>query len=113
MVEPGSVGRAVSNIHSSSSSDTAITELADAAGEQMSELLARTSGIAHDLNNMVCTMLGYGVLILDDTPVDDPNHDFLARLVEAGTEAKRLIAELTATAHGPMPSPFPDPGPTP
>jgi hypothetical protein len=70
------------------------TDTDDAVRERLRALVAQTSAISHDLNNMVGTMLAYGVLMLDDTSADDPNHDFLKRLVEAGTEAKRLIAQL-------------------
>ena len=69
--------------------------------ELLQHLLAlpeRAGGIAHDLNNMLGTMIGYGALVLEDLPADDPNHDFLAKVVEAGTEAKHLIAELLDSA---------------
>ena len=67
------------------------------AEEALRHLLAlaeRTGGIAHDLNNMLGTMIGYGALMLEDLSADDPNHDFLAKVVEAGGEAKQLVAKL-------------------
>lgn len=71
-------------------------------GEQMLEhlrLLAhRTGGIAHDLNNMLGTMIGYAALVLEDLPADDPNRAFMAKVMEAGSEAQHLIAELLDSA---------------
>ena len=64
------------------------------APERLRALAERTGGIAHDLNNMLGTMIGYGALVLEDVPADDPNHAFLAKVMEAGAEAKRLVAEL-------------------
>jgi signal transduction histidine kinase len=61
---------------------------------QLRALAERTGGIAHDLNNMLGTMIGYGVLVLDDLPENDPNRVFIAKVVEAGTEATHLVAEL-------------------
>jgi hypothetical protein len=43
-------------------------------------------------------MIGYGALVLDDLPVDDPDREFMAKVVEAGAEAKRLVAELLEVA---------------
>ena len=69
--------------------------------ELLQHLLAladRTGDIAHDLNNMLGTMIGYTALILEDLPADDPNHDFLTKVVEAGAEAKHLVADLLDAA---------------
>ena len=70
--------------------------------EQVSALAERTGIIAHDLNNMLGTMIGYGALVLEDLPIDDPNRAFLAKVVEAGAEAKQLIAELLDNARAAM-----------
>jgi signal transduction histidine kinase len=66
--------------------------------EQLHAMAGRTGAIAHDLNNMLGTMIGYGALVLDDLPVDDPDREFMAKVVEAGAEAKRLVAELLEVA---------------
>jgi signal transduction histidine kinase len=67
--------------------------------ERLRALAERTDGIAHDLNNMLGTMIGYGALVLEDLPADDPNHVFVAKVMEAGAEAKRLIADLMDEAN--------------
>lgn len=64
------------------------------APERLRALAERAGVIAHDLNNMLGTMIGYSALVLEDVPADDPNHVFLAKVLEAGTEAKRLVADL-------------------
>jgi hypothetical protein len=61
-------------------------------------LAERTGGIAHNLNNMIGTIIGYGALIIEDLPADDPSHAFLAKVMEAGTEAKQLVATLMEDA---------------
>jgi signal transduction histidine kinase len=68
------------------------------SSKQARSLAERAGGIAHDLNNMLGTMIGYGALVLEDLPADDPNHAFLAKVMEAGAEAKQLVAELLDSA---------------
>jgi signal transduction histidine kinase len=70
----------------------------DKLAEHLSALAERTGGIAHDLNNMLGTMIGYGALVLEDLPADDPNHAFLAKVMEAGAEARQLVSELLDNA---------------
>ena len=66
--------------------------------ERHRDVAERTGGIAHDLNNMLGTMIGYGALVLEDLPADDPNRVFLAKMLEAGAEATQLVAELLDTS---------------
>ena len=66
--------------------------------QQLQAMAGRTGAIAHDLNNMFGTMIGYGALVLDDLPAGDPDREFMAKVVEAGVEAKRLVAELLEVA---------------
>ncbi len=66
--------------------------------EELRRLGGRTGAIAHDLNNMLGTMIGYGALVLDDLPVDNPDREFMAKVVEAGAEAKHLVEELLEIA---------------
>jgi signal transduction histidine kinase len=75
----------------------------DKLAEHLSALAERTGGIAHDLNNMLGTMIGYGALVIEDLPADDPNHVFLAKVMEAGAEARQLVAELLDNALGNRP----------
>lgn len=66
----------------------------DKLRQELRSLSERTGGIAHDLNNMLGTIIGYGLLVLEDTPADDPNRAFLEQALEAGAQAKQLVADL-------------------
>jgi two-component system, cell cycle sensor histidine kinase and response regulator CckA len=66
--------------------------------EELQRWGGRTGAIAHDLNNMLGTMIGYGALVLEDLPPDNPDRELMGRVVEAGIEAKRLVAELLEMA---------------
>ena len=66
--------------------------------QQLQAMAGRTGAIAHDLNNMLGTIIGYGALVLDDVPVGNPDREFMAKVVKAGAEAKRLVAELLEVA---------------
>jgi signal transduction histidine kinase len=70
----------------------------EALDKSLRALAERTGSIAHDLNNMLGTMLGYAGLVLEDLPAADPHYGFLAKIVEAGAEAKLLVAELLDNA---------------
>jgi two-component system, cell cycle sensor histidine kinase and response regulator CckA len=65
---------------------------------RLQALAERTGGIAHDLNNMLGTIIGYGALMLEDLPEKDPNRLFLSKVLEAGAEAKLLVAQLMDNA---------------
>jgi hypothetical protein len=75
-----------------------ISTIADQPVHGPQTLSERTGSIAHDLNNMLGTMLCYGCLVLEDMPADDPNRPALEKIVEAGLEAKRLVAALSNEA---------------
>ena len=66
----------------------------ETAPEQLARLTERIDGIGHDLNNMLGTMLAYGSLVIEDLPTDHPDQGYMAKVVEAGAEARRLVAEL-------------------
>ncbi len=66
--------------------------------DHLQRLSGRAGAIAHDLNNMLGTMIGYGALVLDDLSYDHPDREFMVKVVEAGAEAKLLVAELLELA---------------
>ena len=62
---------------------------------QRLESLARLAGgMAHDFNNLLGTILGFGALLLDQTPEDDPRHEAVTQIVEAAARAERLTGAL-------------------
>ena len=53
-------------------------------------------GIAHDLNNLLSPILGYGELLLADADVGDPRKKSLEQILRAGMRARDLVRQLLA-----------------
>jgi PAS domain S-box-containing protein len=53
-------------------------------------------GVAHDLNNLLSPILGYGDMLLKDLPRKDRQKDFLEEMVKAGQRAQDLVGQLLA-----------------
>ena len=53
-------------------------------------------GIAHDLNNLLSPILGYGEMLIMDTSEADPRRDSLAEIVNAAMRARDLVQQLLA-----------------
>ena len=66
-------------------------------GSQRMEALGRLSGgVAHDLNNLLTPILGYGDLLLDDLGPDDRRREAAEEIVRAGVRARDLVRQLLA-----------------
>jgi signal transduction histidine kinase len=85
-------------LNSPESQGEAVEMPGDVALEEPQSFSERTGSIAHDLNNMLGSMLGYGHLVLQDMAVDDPSRAFLEEVLKAGAEAAQLVAELLDNA---------------
>ena len=57
---------------------------------------ADITGVAHDLNNLLSPILGYGEMLLEDTPEADPRREFLKEIVSAGSRARDMVGQLLA-----------------
>lgn len=55
-----------------------------------------TDALAHDLNNMLSAILGYGALLLADLPEGSEARDFARRMVTAGEQGRELIPRILA-----------------
>jgi PAS domain S-box-containing protein len=55
-------------------------------------------GVAHDFNNMLSIILGYGNIILEKTQADDPLHECAQEIVDAGTRSASITRQLLAFA---------------
>ncbi|WP_319522645.1 PAS domain S-box protein [uncultured Desulfosarcina sp.] len=64
---------------------------------QKVEAIGRLAGgVAHDLNNLLTPIIGYGELLLEGLGPDDERHEFLHQIVRAGNSAKDLVHQLLA-----------------
>jgi len=53
-------------------------------------------GVAHDLNNLLSPILGYGELLRDDLGLGDPKREAVDQILSAGTRARDLVGQLLA-----------------
>ncbi len=53
-------------------------------------------GVAHDLNNLLAPILGYGEMLLEDAVGVDPRREPLEEIVEASMRARDLVRQLLA-----------------
>ncbi len=53
-------------------------------------------GVAHDFNNMLQTIMGYGQMLLSELPAQDRCHEFAGEIVEAADRAGGLTRQLLA-----------------
>jgi len=64
---------------------------------QKMEAVGRLAGgVAHDLNNMLSPILGYGELLLSAMQDDAPNRQAIEQMFQAGMRAKDLVHQLLA-----------------
>jgi PAS domain S-box-containing protein len=54
------------------------------------------SGVAHDLNNLLSPILGYGEMLLDESIYADPRREPIEQIVSAGERARDLVNQLLA-----------------
>jgi CheY-like chemotaxis protein len=53
-------------------------------------------GVAHDFNNMLTAILGFGTFLIDDMAPDDPRRTQMNEILKAGRRAADLTAQLLA-----------------
>ena len=55
-------------------------------------------GVAHDFNNILSVILGYGELAMEKVPPDDALHDDLEKILEAAGRSRDITRQLLAFA---------------
>lgn len=68
--------------------------------ERMESLGRMVGGVAHDLNNILTSIVAYPELLMLDVPENDKYHHDLERIRTAGQQAAAIIADLLAVARG-------------
>ena len=53
-------------------------------------------GVAHDLNNLLSPIIGYGEILLEDLPEDEVCRDSVNEILRAGFKARDLVSQLLA-----------------
>ena len=52
------------------------------------------AGTAHEINNPLCSILGYAELIQELIPADDPSYELLGDIIESAQQGKKIVAGL-------------------
>jgi PAS domain S-box-containing protein len=69
-----------------------------AQASKMESIGKLAGGVAHDFNNMLNVILGYGEMILEQTGPDDQLHEYAREIVNAGTRSTGIVRQLLAYA---------------
>src|SRR4029077_2809038 len=62
--------------------------------QKMESMGRLAGGVAHDFNNLLGTVLGFGSLLLEQTPESDPRREPLSQIVQSAERASRLTTAL-------------------
>jgi nitrogen-specific signal transduction histidine kinase/CheY-like chemotaxis protein len=65
-------------------------------GRRLESIGRLAGGVAHDLNNLLSPILGYGELLMLDLVGDEESLDSVREIVRAGERARTLVAQLLA-----------------
>jgi len=64
--------------------------------QKMESVGRLAGGVAHDLNNLLTPILGFGELLLDDFRSDDPHRESVQQIVRAAEKSRDLVRQLMA-----------------
>ncbi|MBA4364559.1 MAG: hypothetical protein C0398_00955 [Coprothermobacter sp.] len=64
--------------------------------QKMESVGRLAGGVAHDLNNLLTPILGFGGLLLDDFSPDDPHRESVQQIVKAAEKSRDLVRQLMA-----------------
>ena len=66
--------------------------------QKMESIGRLAGGVAHDFNNMLSVILGYGQMILEMTQPDNPLHEYAQEIYAAGVRSTNITRQLLAFA---------------
>ena len=66
--------------------------------QKMESVGRLAGGVAHDFNNMLSVILGYGQMILEMTQPDNPFHEYAQEILAAGVRSTNITRQLLAFA---------------
>jgi len=66
--------------------------------QKMESVGRLAGGVAHDFNNMLSVILGYGQMILEMTQPNNPLHDYAQQIIAAGVRSTNITRQLLAFA---------------
>ena len=66
--------------------------------QKMESIGRLAGGVAHDFNNMLSVILGYGQMILEMTQPDNPLHEYAQEIFNAGVRSTNITRQLLAFA---------------
>ena len=64
--------------------------------QKMESVGRLAGGVAHDLNNLLTPILGYGEMLIDEIAPENPLHTSALEIVRASTRARDLVGQLLA-----------------
>ena len=66
--------------------------------EKMEAVATLAGGVAHDLNNVLCGLVGYPALLLMDLPDDSPLRSAVLAIEDSGKRATAIVQDLLTLA---------------
>lgn len=64
--------------------------------QKMESIGSLAGGIAHDFNNLLCPIVGMSEMLLEDLPVDSPEHSAAQEIFNAGRRGADLVKQILA-----------------
>ncbi len=64
--------------------------------QKMEAIGILAGGIAHDFNNLLTAIIGYGYLLNDGIPAEDPKKEMIEEIISAANQAANLTGQLLA-----------------